>query len=82
MRNIGRSSPIKATLNIALVTDTAMGVGVERTTIFTSEEAPIKQALEKSSSIKWHVRNKSKSGQGSVLGQHCFSIINLKFLFR
>lgn len=55
MRNIGRSSPIKATHNIALVTDTAMGVGVERTTIFTSEEAPIKQALEKSSSIKWHM---------------------------
>ena len=41
MRNIGRSSPIKATHNIALVTDTAMGVGVERTTIFTSEEAQI-----------------------------------------
>ena len=74
MRNIGRSSSIKA----ALVTDTAMGVGVERTTIFT----PIKQALEKSTSIKWHVRDKSKTGQGSVLGQHCFSILNPKLLFR
>ena len=81
MRNIGRSSPIKATHNIALVTDTAMGVGVERT-IFTSEEAPIKQTLENSTSITWHVRNKSKSEQGSVLGQHCFSILNPKFMFR